>query len=127
MTEPKGREPKAARVAIVDDDPDVRGSLLSLLLCEGFAAEAFASGEALLGDPAIARFAAVVSDLQMPGINGLTLARTIRRERSVPFLLITAFPSQGLEEQAQAAGIAGVLRKPFDPADLVDQLLAIIG
>ncbi|WP_232318291.1 response regulator [Sphingomonas sp. TDK1] len=114
-------------MAIVDDDPDIRMALQSLLACENLAPEAFDSAEALLAEPEIERFAAIISDLQMPGINGLSLAREIRRRYAVPILLITAFPAKGLEEQARAAGISAVLRKPFDPMELIDRLVALIG
>lgn len=113
------------RVAIVDDDEDLRMSLASLIASEGFATEIFESGQALLDRGGIEDFACIVTDLQMPGINGLLLAREIRRDHAVPIILITAFPAKGLGQQATAAGIAAVLRKPFDPDELVAHLTAL--
>ncbi|WP_404713831.1 response regulator [Sphingomonas sp. MMS24-J13] len=119
MTELSAAPP---RIAIVDDDEDVRTALEALVSSVGYIAEAFENGDTLLGSERLASFSCVVTDLQMPGINGLTLARAIRRDHAMPIILITAFPAPGLKQQAAAAGVSFLLRKPFDPSALLEEL-----
>ena len=119
MTELSAAPP---RIAIVDDDEDVRTALEALVASVGYIAEAFESGDTLLGSERLASFSCVVTDLQMPGINGLTLARAIRRDHAMPIILITAFPAPGLKQQAAAAGVSCLLRKPFNPSALIEEL-----
>ena len=110
------------RVAIVDDDEDVRTALEALVSSVGYIAETFENGDTLLGSERLGSFSCLVTDLQMPGINGLTLARAIRRDHAMPIILITAFPAPGLKQQAAAAGVSCLLRKPFNPSALLEQL-----
>ena len=110
-------------IAIVDDDPGVRGSLDSLLRSAGMASLSFSSAEALLASGARSRLACVVTDLHMPGMTGLELqAEIIRRGWHQPVILMTAYPTEASRAQALGAGAAAFLTKPIDP----DSLLAAI-
>ncbi|NIJ20676.1 FixJ family two-component response regulator [Sphingomonas naasensis] len=112
----------SAIIAIVDDDPDVRGSLDSLMRSAGLAPRCFASAEALLADPE-AIPACVVTDLHMPGMTGLELqAELIRRGRAQPLILMTAFPTDAARDLAMDAGAAAFLTKPVDPDALLDAI-----
>lgn len=114
-------------IGIVDDDEDVRIALEALIASIGFKSEMFETADALLASGRLDYLDCVVTDLQMPGINGLSLARHIQRTRPLPVILITAFPAPGLDEQAAAAGVHCLLRKPFDPTTLIDELESIAG
>ena len=110
-------------VAIVDDDPDVRGSLDSLLRSAGLVARGFASAEDLLDTRDEADFACIVTDLHMPGLTGLELqAELARRGWTVPLIVVTAYPTRAARLQALGRGAAAFLTKPVDP----DQLLEAI-
>lgn len=114
-------------IGIVDDDEDVRIALEALVASIGFNSEMFETADALLASGRLVELDCVVTDLQMPGMNGLSLARHILRTQKLPVILITAFPAPGLNEQAAAAGVRCLLRKPFDPLVLIDELEAIAG
>ena len=114
-------------IGIVDDDEDVRIALDALVASIGYKSETFETADALLASGRLSDLDCVVSDLQMPGTNGLSLARHIQASRPVPVILITAFPAHGLDEQASAAGVRRLLRKPFNPLELIDELESIFG
>lgn len=105
-------------VAVVDDDPGIRGSLNSLLRSAGLASVSFESAEALLADDP-ARFAWVITDLHMPGMTGLELQAEIgRRGCDCEMIVMTAFPTPASQSQALGAGARAFLTKPID-ADLL--------
>lgn len=114
------RSPLAAEtlIAIVDDDDLVRTSLAGLFRSFGIRTEMFSSATAFLSDDPD-RFDIVVSDLQMPGMSGLDLARVLR-ERSTPppVIIVTAYP----ERVASAPGLVrglNLLEKPVDGVQLI--------
>jgi FixJ family two-component response regulator len=109
-----------ARVAAVDDDFRVRESLKSLLESAGYAPLVFSSAEEFLQSGALATAACVISDVRMPGINGLQLQRRIRLERpALPVILITAHYNAEVRQTAIDEGAVDVLYKPFDAAELL--------
>jgi FixJ family two-component response regulator len=122
MTQALPIKPEArARVLLVEDDPGVRRSLQLLLRGRGFEVRAYASGLALLADPTALGAVCLVADYRMPEIDGLLI---LRRLRDLGWqgqaLLITAFPSTHLIDQALAAGYSRVVEKPMVEAALVD-------
>ncbi|WP_343617104.1 response regulator [Novosphingobium sp.] len=116
-----------ALVAVVDDDEDVRESLEMLVLSVGHEAVLFETADALLASPLLDEFRCVISDVQMPGTNGIQLAREIRSRTAVPVILITAFPADEIERRARDAGVHQFLSKPFDPNALIDELVSLLG
>lgn len=116
----------ARALAIVDDDEDVRNSLGELLVSFGYDVILYASADEFLSSVDMTQFSCVISDLHMPGTDGLKLA-AILRGMGMPFVLITAYPSADLDERAAAANVAAFFRKPFDPIQLVDRLAEILG
>jgi len=110
-------------IAIVDDDPGVRGSLNSLMRSAGLTPHCFSGGEALLGSGLEDRVACIVTDLHMPGMTGLELqAEIIRRGWRSPVIVMTAYPTDAARAQALGAGAAAFLTKPIDPDALVEAI-----
>ncbi len=108
-------------IAIVDDDPGVRGSLDSLLRSVGMVSLGFASAEDLLASGAQGRLACVVTDLHMPGMTGLELqAEIARRGWHKPLIMMTAYPTDQSRDQALGAGAAAFLTKPIDPDSFLE-------
>lgn len=103
-------------IAIVEDDDSLRPALVGLVRSMGYDGEGFASAEAFLDGDAGQRAACLVSDFQLPGINGLDLAA--RLERRLPFILVTARTERSIDTRAKAAGVLCLLRKPFEADDL---------
>ena len=81
-----------SRVLLVDDDAQMRRSTAQALDLAGFAVEALASGEEALTLAGPGFAGAVVSDIRMPGMDGLEFARRLRRlpsHRDIPIILVT--------------------------------------
>ena len=102
-------------ILIVDDEAEVRATLLEALESQGYTAEAVASGEAALGRMAQRFFPVVVTDLHMPGgQTGLDLIGAIRH--SFPdtlCILITAFATLDTSIEALKRGAYDLIQKPF--------------
>jgi len=118
----------AARVLLVDDDPDICRFLAMLLEIEGFAPEtATRADEALVACDRESP-AAILMDIAMPDVDGLELCRILRRRGvSCPILVVSARPGHELGRKALEAGADEFIRKPFDNADLLARLRARIG
>lgn len=115
-------------VAIVDDDPGVRGSIASLLRSAGLDGAQFGDGGELLDSPDLDRFACVVTDLHMPGVDGRQLQLELaRRGCKHPLIVMTAFPTPIAREQMLASGAHAFLIKPVDPDELLAAIEAAIG
>jgi FixJ family two-component response regulator len=115
-------------VAIVDDDEAIRGALARLIRTLGYASRTFASAEALLAVADATDIACVLTDVQMPGMNGLDLVKELRRRGHVfPAMVMTAYPSLTNRELALAAGALEYSSKPLDDALLERWLLSAMG
>jgi DNA-binding response OmpR family regulator len=114
------------RILLVDDDAEICEFLATLLELEGMAPEIAYTAEAALA--AVARAAAVLVDVAMPGMDGLELCRRIRASGFAgPVLIVSARPGDDLPRKAAEAGANGFVRKPFDNAELIDRLRALLG
>jgi FixJ family two-component response regulator len=109
-----------ATIAIIDDDDDVRESTRQLLRSRGYLTLAFASAEEFLRSGEVIQVACVVTDVRMPGMDGVALqARLIAQGNSVPVIFVTAFPEQRVKDRVLAAGARGFLVKPYQEASLI--------
>ena len=107
-------------VAVVDDDPRVRESLESLIESAGFTARVFSLAEEFLRGGQLEVASCLISDVRMPGMNGLDLQRRVRLARpQLPIIFITAHHEDEVERSAFAEGAAFFIRKPFDAAELL--------
>jgi FixJ family two-component response regulator len=107
-------------VAAVDDDFRVRESIVSLLESAEYAPVVFSSAEEFLESGTLAVATCVITDVRMPGMDGLELQRRIRLERpALPVILISAHHSAEVRQAAIDEGAIDVLFKPFDATDLL--------
>jgi FixJ family two-component response regulator len=107
-------------VAVVDDDPRVRESLESLIASAGLTARVFSSPEDFLRGGYLAAAGCLITDVRMPGMDGVTLQRHVRSVRpDLPVIFITAHHDDEVERRALADGAACFLRKPFDAGELL--------
>src|ERR1700730_19226508 len=107
-------------VAVVDDDPRLRESLESLIASAGLTARAFSQAEDFLRGGHLAAAGCLITDVRMPGMDGVTLQRHVRSVRpELPVIFITAHHDDELERTALAEGAACFLRKPFDARELL--------
>jgi two-component system, NtrC family, response regulator AtoC len=101
------------RVLVVDDEPAVRFALAEMLGDRGHDVTAVGSGNEALAH--LAEVDVVVTDLAMPGIDGLALLREVRRlVPGVPVIVLTARGSEKSAVEAMRAGAEDYLTKPFD-------------
>jgi FixJ family two-component response regulator len=115
-------------VAVVDDDPRVRESLESLLESAGFSARVFSLGEDFLRGDHLAATNCLITDVRMPGMNGLDLQRRTRQARpELPIIFITAHHDDDVERSALAQGAAFFIRKPLDAAELLRAIRLALG
>jgi FixJ family two-component response regulator len=121
--------PKVPLISIVDDDGLVRESTSGLIRSMGYAAETFASAEEYLRSNRAADTACLISDIQMPGMNGADLQdRLVADGHRTPIIFITAFPDEVVRARVLKAGACGVLTKPFSDESLIECLdRAIVG
>ena len=114
-------------VAAVDDDFRVRESITSLLESAGFAPVVFSSAEEFLGSGTLAAATRVITDVWMPGMDGIELQRRIRLERpALPVILISAQHSAELRQTAIDEGAFDFLYKPFDAEGLLGIIQAAL-
>ncbi len=116
------------RVVIAEDEAIIRLDLKESLEEEGYEVV----GEASRGDVAIdlvreLRPDLVMLDIKMPGVDGLTAARTIAAERLCAVLMLTAFSQREIIEEARDAGALAYLVKPFQKNDLIPAIEVAIG
>jgi FixJ family two-component response regulator len=107
-------------VAAVDDDFRVRESIESLLESAGYAPVVFSSAEEFLGSGTLATASCVITDVRMPGMDGVELQRRIKVLRpTLPVILLSAHHNTDIRQQAIDEGAAAFLYKPFDATDLL--------
>lgn len=116
------------RVVIAEDEAIIRLDLKESLEEEGYEVV----GEAGRGDKAVElvrelRPDLVILDIKMPGVDGLTAARTVAAERICAVLMLTAFSQREIIEEARDAGALAYLVKPFQKNDLIPAIEVAIG
>ena len=119
----------ATRVLVVDDDEHVRRALVRALEGRGHDVVAVTAAEHALTELRSAPFDAVLSDISMPGMDGLDLLRALREHGlEVPIVLVTGRPNLETATQALELGAVGYLTKPVELARLrseVDRAVAL--
>jgi FixJ family two-component response regulator len=111
----------------VDDDFRVRESIESLVESAGYTPRVFASAEDFLKSGTLAAATCLITDVRMPGMNGIELQRRIRLERpKLPVIFITAHYDEEARQRALDDGAIGFLCKPFDAVDLLDAIQAAL-
>ncbi|MEO9102669.1 MAG: sigma 54-interacting transcriptional regulator [Burkholderiaceae bacterium] len=112
-----------ARILVVDDDPDMLRLLSMRLGAAGYLVSAVNSAEAALAQLDVERPQLVLSDVQLPGRDGLALFDRIReRHPSLPVILLTAHGTIPDAVEATARGVFTYLTKPFDGKDLLAKI-----
>ena len=112
-----------ARILVVEDDNGLREALMDTLLLGGYECREVDSGERALLALSRQSFDMVISDIQMGGMDGLTLLANIRQQYpQVPVLLMTAYANIDGAVRAMREGAIDYLAKPFSPEVLLNQV-----
>ena len=114
-----------ANILTVDDSPSVRQMIKLVLGPAGHQVSEAADGSEGLGKARGQRYDLVITDLNMPVMNGLEMIRGMRALPSftgVPIVFLTTESNDSVKQEAKAAGATGWITKPFKP----EQLLAVV-
>jgi two-component system response regulator HydG len=111
------------RMAVVEDDPQLRPVLARILSTAGYEAELFPSGSSFLDSGGPGSFDIVITDFQMDGASGIDVLKACRAEAEPPeVLLLTGFASIRNAVEAMRLGALDYLAKPVDPAELLHRI-----
>ena len=114
-------------VVAVDDDFRVRESLQSLIESAGYEPVVFSSAEEFLQSGTLTAAICVITDVRMPGIDGIELQRRIKLERpDSPVIFISAHNHAEIRQKALDDGAFDFLFKPFNAADLLAAIQAAL-
>ena len=118
---------RARDILLVEDDATVADVVVGLLHAQGHRVVHVPHGLAALGESVATAFDLAMLDLDLPGIDGLALARLLQgRGFTAPLLAVTARADADAEPAARAAGFQGFLRKPVTGALLADAIDALL-
>ena len=110
-----------ARILLAEDDNNLRPFLARSLENAGHEVLAFSDGEDALPALNVGEVDILISDLVMPGMNGIELARYAREKKpELPVIFITGFSAVAMEALDAVDGVSKVLSKPFHLNSLVD-------
>lgn len=122
---PAGAVIKPRFILLVDDDPLVLKTLSRFLVSRNFRVEAAQSGEEALEKAGKFNFDLLITDMKMPGIDGIGTIKGIRQIRSkgnkppIPEIIITGYIDTKAQTEAESLGITDYLYKPFIISDFI--------
>lgn len=117
-------------ILAVDDSPSLRKMVTFTLKGAGYRVVEAADGAQALQRAQQERVALVLTDQNMPQMDGLTLIRSLRAMPAyarVPIVMLTTESSEEMKAQGRAAGATGWMVKPFDPRRLLEVVDRVIG
>jgi len=117
-------------VLIVDDSASMRQMVAFTLTSAGYQVTEAEDGAMALQRARQQRFDAVISDVNMPNMDGISLVRALRQlpdYRFTPLLLLTTESVANKKAEGKAAGATGWLVKPFNPDQLLATLQRVLG
>jgi len=118
---------KAPLISIVDDDALARDGIRELVESLGYKTATFELAEHFLRSGVIAETTCLITDMQMPGLNGLELQEALQSlGHQTSVIVITAYPNEKHRTRALENGAVGYLSKPFDDKSLIECLSAAI-
>ena len=110
-------------VAVVDDDPEMRASLATLLDALGYRAETYDSAETFLVCAAACKACCLVIDINLGDITGVELAHQLCADGlKWPIIFMSGHDDLAIKNQASALGPIAFLLKPFRANDLIDAI-----
>ncbi|HEY5910069.1 MAG TPA: response regulator transcription factor [Verrucomicrobiae bacterium] len=114
------------RVLVVEDEPDLLGSLMKALREDGYAVDGAPDGEEGLYKAENYEYDALVLDIMLPMIDGWEVLRRLRKTKKTPVLMLTARDAVRDRVRGLDTGADDYLVKPFDLAELLARLRALI-
>lgn len=107
-------------ISIIDDDASVREATARLIRSLDYRAAMFSSAEEYLQSDQLRDSSCLITDLNMPGMNGTDLQdRLIAQGHRTPMIFMSAYFEEKVRDRVFDAGASGFLRKPFDEKSLI--------
>ena len=117
------------RVLVVDDDDNLRNVLLDALNASGFESTGAANGEEGLKMALESHPDAIMLDVMMPKMDGLTACHMIKNDpatKMIPVIMVTAIGFELNVKLSQQMGASGYVTKPFSSEDLLDKIAQVL-
>lgn len=114
------------RVLVVEDDPRIALLLLDYLRSEGFDARTLADGHLALAEVRHALPSLLILDLNLPGLDGVSLCRAVRQFSDVPILMVTARIDELDRLLGLNSGADDYVCKPFSPREVMARVQALL-
>ena len=112
---------RTMKIAVVDDEPDMRESISQWLVLSGFETEAFPGAEEALKVIGADWPGVVISDIRMPGMDGMAfLKRLMGLDSGLPVIMITGHGDVPMAVEAMRIGAMDFMEKPFNPERLTE-------
>lgn len=119
-----------AKILAVDDSASMRQMVTFTLKGAGHQVDEASNGQEALGKAKSGRYDLVITDVNMPVMDGITLIRNLRGESSykfTPMLMLTTESSPEKKAEGKSAGATGWIVKPFNPDQLVATIKKVLG
>ncbi|WP_203976205.1 response regulator [Aeromonas jandaei] len=116
-------------ILVVEDSASIRATITMTLQSAGFSVIEADDGNAALSRLDDQRVHLIISDLNMPGMDGMTLLRHLKTQattRYIPFIMLTTENSPEIRQEGFDAGARVWLTKPFEPLKLIDDVYKVV-
>lgn len=117
---------EAPHILVVDDDTRLRALLRKYLMDQGFRVTVAADAKDARRQLVSLDFDLIVLDRMMPGEDGISLTKSLRGDRNLPILMLTAMAETEARIAGLEAGVDDYLSKPFDPRELLLRIRTIL-
>ena len=116
----------SGRILIVDDDPQIRRVLRTTLIAQGYEVNDERNGEEALESVRGGKFEVIILDMNMPGMTGIEICRSIRSTSDVAIIMLTVRDSEADKVAALDAGADDYVTKPFSSPELLARVRAAL-
>ena len=116
------------KVLVVDDEASIRDLLFRALALADYDVDVVASGQAALEQMRHSGYSLLITDLKMPGLDGLSVITAARRvDSKLPVIVITGYSSESSAIEAANLGVSGYLTKPFKVPKILELASRALG
>jgi len=116
----------AGRILVVDDDPQIRRVMRVTLTGQGYEVDDARNGEAALEKLRASRFDLMLLDMNMPGMTGIEVCRTVRSQSEIAIVMLTVRDSESDKVEALDAGADDYITKPYNAPELLARIRAAL-